>query len=222
MIEERSSTINKTAMLRAISRPLRQFSTSNGMVSGEVAKRIMAMSANRATRYVYLRTLPLASEAALSSNKAAVAKEIEAEAERIVGSHAGMASADERASVHVHTAALAIATHRVLSPLLRSESRTEELIRTAFGASPANETDDSSARRLPAYWITRAALWFSPNRLAAVRRMAVNTSRDFGGSFDTEITDGSDKNSNRLVIRTCSTLLYLSLVLLMLTRSRRR
>eukprot|EP00171_Calliarthron_tuberculosum_P006052 IDg6052t1 len=184
-------------------RATRLLSTDTTSSNESEAQRIMGLAANRATRYVFLRTLPLSSEHALAEDAKNLAADIEADAKRVVAAHEHRA-VDERAAVHLHTAALAVATHRVLAPRLRSDARAEAMIRAAFGAAPAGDVDDAAARRLPAYWISRAALWFAPNRLAATRRMAANTARDFGSSFDVELRDGVSKDSHHLVVRECT------------------
>lgn len=79
------------------------------------------------------------------------------------------------------------------------------MIRTAFGARllPSYEEPEPEAPRLPAYWVARAALMFSWDRMGTVRKMAGNVARDFGGTFETEVKDERDGDVHRMVVRKC-------------------
>lgn len=158
---------------------------------------IMNMASNRATRFVYLRTLPLVKQPELEDKVEAIANSIEERTQDLCAKYIGTVT-DDRAAVHLHTAALAIATYRVLSPRIKNEIRLSNIIRSGFGAVPVphrNGTDEESkatesgAKTRPDYWIVRAALWFSFDRMASVRRMTANMMRDFGSTFDTSTED---------------------------------
>lgn len=161
---------------------------------------IMAVSANKAFRYVFTRTLPLRSQPELSSPAAVdcVVADIEAAAARVVAAHAPRA-ADDRAAVHLHAAALAVAAHRALLPRLRDEARVMAMLRGAFGAGK----DVAADARLPGHWVGKAALVFAPDRMAAVRRMTENAARDFGDAFVAERTDDDGGRRHVLTVSKC-------------------
>lgn len=173
------------------------------------AKDIMELSANRATRYVYLRTLPLAREDSISRDKIKdIAATIEARTTALCDKHAETAS-DDRAAVHLHTTALAIATYRVLSPYVKDDIRVCNTIRAGFGAPLAEHPAMSDEEKLtlndgqaarPDYWVIRAALWFAFDKLAAIRRMTANMISDFGPSFDTHAVDDDKAGLKRHVL----------------------
>lgn len=167
----------------------------------------MEAPSNRATRYVYLRTLPLASEPALDGESLpALALRIEDAARAVCERHLQRVR-DDRAAVHVHTAALAVATHSVVGELVRNDRQLANMIRAGFGApalpaalrgdaapSPGDESEadvlnQAEQRRRPDYWIVRAALWFAFDKFAAIRRMTRNMADDFGAAFETRIVD---------------------------------
>lgn len=153
----------------------------------------MTNSSNRATRYVYLRTLPLRKQEVLSTyNMDELSGQIEDSTKRVCERHLDKVT-DDRSVVHLHTAALAIATHRTLLPIIKSEERVLNMIRAAFGAPLEVEStmtdedklvlnDDLTMR--PDFWVVRTALWFAFDKMDAVRRMIVNFVSDFGTSFD--------------------------------------
>jgi L-2-amino-thiazoline-4-carboxylic acid hydrolase len=154
--------------------------------SGRTASDVMVMSSNRAMRYVFTRTLPLKSQPEFigeSSVTDAVA-EIESGVERLVEKHICRV-VDDRAAVHLHMAALAVASHRTLFARIRDESRVMDMLRRGFGAS----ADAGVDAKLPGHWIGKAALMFSPNRMAAIRKMTRNTESDFGAAFDVVRSD---------------------------------
>lgn len=159
---------------------------------------ILGLPSNRATRYVYLRTIPLSAQSEYSGNPGeeddgAMVKEvvglIEEESSRLIAKHAGTKVCDLRSAVHLHTAALALATYRVCTPTLGAE-RSTGVIRQAFGIGQS----------LPAHWITKAALLFTPNRLKAAKRMMENSVEDLGEAFDARVMAEEDDDSVRLVI----------------------
>lgn len=160
----------------------------------------MAVSANKAFRYIFTRTLPLRSQPELSGESAVECSvtDIETAAARIVGDHAHRA-VDDRAAVHLHAAALAVATHRALYPRLRDEARVVEMLRGAFGAG----RDVNADSKLPGHWVGKAALMFSPDRMAAVRKMTENAARDFGSTFTTKQVDEDDGRRHRLTVTSC-------------------
>lgn len=163
----------------------------------------MSLPSNRAMRYVYLRTLPLAQQPAVTDAPDVVAQ-IEGVTTRLCGQHLARAT-DSRAEIHLHMGALAIATHRVLSPLVKDDLAVENMIRAAFGAQllPADGGDAPEAPRLPAFWIARAALMFSFDRMATVRKMVANVAKDFGETFEAEAADEEEGDVHRLVVRKC-------------------
>lgn len=157
----------------------------------------MQLASNRATRYVYLRTLPLRQQVELDGQVEDIAAQIEDSTKRMCEKHIPTLL-DDRAAVHLHTAALAIATHRVLTPRIRNELRLSNIIRAGFGVVPVpnpsvsqneKETQNLSQKARPDFWIVRAALWFSFDRMAAIRRMTSNMLRDFGSTFSSESLD---------------------------------
>lgn len=185
-----------------------QENVPNNDQSDKRAAEIMQMSSNRAMRFVYLRTLPLAKHPELSADVEGLAREIEQAAQRLCAKHSNRVS-DRRAAVHLHMGALAIATHRVLSSRIRNETVVTNLIRAGFGAellpttgdtSKSNVADAKPASRLPDYWIVRFALWFSFDRMSAIKSMVRNMVKDFGPTFHTEATDESDGNVHRLIV----------------------
>ncbi|PXF48237.1 hypothetical protein BWQ96_01926 [Gracilariopsis chorda] len=166
---------------------------------------IMNMSSNRATRFVYLRTLPLVKQPELQDEVDAIAKSIEDGTQKLCAKYIETVT-DDRAAVHLHTTALAIATHRVLSPRIKNEIRLCNIIRSGFGAVPVpdrNVSDEerkaveSGGKTRPDFWIVRAALWFSFDRMAAVRRMTANMMRDFGSTFETSTEDDEIDEQSR-------------------------
>jgi hypothetical protein len=161
---------------------------------------IQAMTANKAFSYVFTRTLPLRGQPELSGESAvacAVA-DIEAAATRVLAAHAHRA-VDDRAAVHLHAAALAVAAHRVLLPRLRDEARVVGMLRGAFGAG-GGVADDA---KLPGHWVGKAALVFSPDRMAAVRRMTENAAQDFGGAFSVARADEAGGARHRMTVTAC-------------------
>lgn len=168
------------------------------------AQSIMNMASNKATRFVYLRTLPLVKQPELEGDVDSVATSIEAATETLCNKHSGTIK-DDRTAVHLHTAALAIATHRVLSPLIKNEIRLSNIIRSGYGAAllPEPNAAEGEAGQLmakeklrPDFWIVRAALWFSFDRMNAIRKMTANMARDFGASFETKAVD-EEKDGRR-------------------------
>lgn len=167
---------------------------------GKNADEIMTLAANKATRFVYLRTLPLKQQAEFDGQIDSIVSNIETTTEALCKKHAESVI-DDRSAVHLHTTALAIATHRVLSPQIRNEVRLSNIIRAGFGASLVDETpssgeskqSESAAKKRPDFWIVRAALWFSFDRMAAIRKMTANMVRDFGSQFETESRDYEDE-----------------------------
>lgn len=158
----------------------------------------MGQTANRATRFVFLRTLPLAKHDALAPQAKALADSIESRTRELCAKHVAKA-VDDRSAVHLHTTALAIATHETLAP--HFDGDTQQLlnvIRAGFGAPLVPDSsmseedlltlnDDQTLR--PDFWVVRIALWFSFERLSAIRRMTSNMVADFGTSFETEAVD---------------------------------
>jgi L-2-amino-thiazoline-4-carboxylic acid hydrolase len=138
-------------------------------------------------RYVFTRTLPLRSQPEFfeeSLVKCAIV-EIESATERLVEKHLSRI-VDDRAIVHLHMAALAVATHFTLTVRIRDENRVMNIMRGGFGAGADVQADS----KLPGHWIGKAALMFAPNRMAAVRKMTQNTQSDFGAGFDVIRNDG--------------------------------
>ncbi|CDF37528.1 unnamed protein product [Chondrus crispus] len=185
-------------------------SPRDGAPPARKAGEIMGMAANKATRFVYLRTLPLVKQPELEGQVDEVAGRIEDMTARLCEKHGG-ALVDERSAVHLHTAALAIATHRVLEPRIRDEWRLGNVIRAGYGAKlvparDATEADRKAVRvteRLrPDFWVVRAALWMSFNRMKAIRKMTSNMARDFGQSFETTSTDrhGDEGETHSLLV----------------------
>ncbi|CAN8062540.1 unnamed protein product [Agarophyton chilense] len=173
----------------------------------------MNMASNRATRFVYFRTLPLVKQPELEQDVKQLVDQIEDTTRRVCEKHVGTVT-DDRAAVHLHTTALAIATHRVLGPRIKNEMRLSNIIRCGFGAETLMESSSAAehqkqvemqARTKPDFWIARAALWFSMDRMAAVRRMTDNMIRDFGATFETskqdDVVDGQQHHS--LFVKTC-------------------
>lgn len=160
---------------------------------------VMNMASNKATRFVYLRTLPLVKQAELDGMVGEVAANIE-EATRAVCEKHACAIEDDRSAVHLHTTALAIGTHRVLSTLIQNEIRVNEMIRAGFGAS----IEEGEAKKRPDFWLIRMALWFSWDRMGAIRRMTTNMVRDFGSTFETNRVDTEDQGvTHRLIVKKC-------------------
>lgn len=165
------------------------------------ARSIMDMASNKATRFVYLRTLPLVKQPELNGDVDLVASRIEAVTETLCEKHSAKIE-DDRTAVHLHTAALAIATHRVLCSRIKNENsriRISNIIRSGYGAAllpEPNATEDDAKQLMakqklrPDFWIVRAALWFSFDRMNAIRKMTTNMVRDFGSSFETKAVDG--------------------------------
>lgn len=158
----------------------------------------MQASANRAMRFVYLRTLPLAKNEILAPQSQELADTIESETQKLCEKHLDKVI-DNRAEVHLHMTALAIATHRTLSPYLRNETQVSNIIRAGFGAPLVKDVthsdedlltlnDDQTLR--PDYWVVKFALWFAFDKLGAVRKMTGNMVHDFGASFQTTAVDG--------------------------------
>lgn len=181
---------------------------------GLSAATVMDMASNKATRFVYLRTLPLVKQPELDDRKVdVIAGHIEDMTRSLCEKHAS-SIVDDRAAVHLHMAALAIATHRVLGAHIQDEVRLSNIIRAGFGAellAEAGESEEESQRRRgaekrrPDFWIVRAALWFSWNRMKAVRRMTANMMRDFGDSFKKEAVDELDGDGRqRHCLRVCT------------------
>lgn len=166
------------------------------------ADEIMNMTANKATRFVYLRTLPLLKQPELEGQVDEIADKIVKQTQTICQKNI-TTIVDDRAAVHLHTAALAVATHRVISPQIRNEIRLNNMIRAGFGAqllvdpSVSEQKQDTSANKRPDFWIVRAALWFSFNRMAAIRKMTTNMARDFGAAFITEPKDDNGDGKSR-------------------------
>lgn len=166
-------------------------------LKGLSVEEILALPSNRATRYVYLRTIPLAAQSEYSNpsgNDNTMVGEavsaIESQTSRVIAKHAGSKVVDLRSAVHLHTAALALSTYRVCAPTVGTE-RSVGLIRKAFGIGQS----------LPAHWITKTALLFTPNRLNAARRMMDNTVQDFGEAFDARVVEAdTDEDTVQLVI----------------------
>lgn len=145
-----------------------------------------------------------------------IAAHIEASTCAICEKHAS-SIVDDRAAVHLHMAALAIATHRALVPYIRSEVRVSNIIRAGFGAELLAEAGESeeetrgrktAEKRRPDFWIVRTALWFSLDRMKAVRRMTANMMRDFGASFSKEAVDDRDEDGRQRHSLLVCTLLY--------------
>lgn len=162
--------------------------------TGLTATSVMTLPSNRATRFIYLRTLPLARQSEFSGREEEFGRQIEHVAKGVVSRHLSKI-VDDRAAVHVHTAALAIATKKSLGPFLGNKITLENMVRAGFGAPliPDEATmspeellvlnDDQKVR--PDYWIVRFALWLAFDKMAAVRRMTQNMVKDFGKAFTT-------------------------------------
>jgi hypothetical protein len=164
------------------------------------ASDVLNMGANRAFRYIFTRTLPLRSQPELSG-KAAVdcaVAEIEAATLRVVETHTHRA-VDDRSAVHLHAAALAVASHRVLLARIRDEPRVMEMLRGAFGAG----ADVAADAKLPGHWVGKAGLMFTFDRMAAVRKMTSNAVSDFGKMFETVRTDDEPKGEHKLTVSKC-------------------
>ena len=170
---------------------IREYSTHPADASA--GSSLMSLSSNKAMRYVYLRTLPLAKEP-LITDVDKVASSIESGTERLCTKHA-LRAVDDRAAVHLHMAALAISSFRVLYAVLRDEDKVCGMIRRGFGAE-----EEERESMLPGYWLTRFALWFAWDKMAAVRRMATNMANDFGKSFEIEEKSTPDGSEHRLVV----------------------
>lgn len=176
---------------------------------------LMSEAANRATRYVYLRTLPLSEQSVFSnyttSDLKSIGDAIETRVRIVLSSqltkthhhnndNSLQITPGSRTAVHVHTAALAVATWHVLHPgWIPDEQRVINMIRRAFGAPVLEEdgmTDeekltlnDGLTARLD-YWVVRTALWFAFDKMMAVKRMTKNTMSDFGADFKMRVDDG--------------------------------
>lgn len=157
-------------------------------------------SANKAFRYIFLRTLPLRNQPECDNESGvdSVVSDIEHSALRVIKTHAHRV-VDDRAATHLHAAALAIATHRVLQPRLRDESRVMAMLRGAFGAGESVEAD----AKLPGFWFGKAALLFSPNKMAACQKMTANAAKDFGDTFAVEREDEEDGKIHRMTVSSC-------------------
>lgn len=209
-------TLGRAGLPRSIARaPQRDFATANapGKESTPPADDVMQNAANKAMRFVYMRTLPLVSQPELATIPASeLVQDIERATARLCQKHADRI-VDTRAAVHLHTTALAIASYRVLAPHIKNELRLMNMIRAAFGAEllPTGgengaEENAKLAQRRPGFWIVRAALWFSWDRMAAVRRMGVNMEKDFGASFAVRAQDGRNgagQVQHSVVVKKC-------------------
>lgn len=162
-----------------------------------------------------MRTLPLLKQPELEDKAELIAARIEESTRAVCEKHAATI-VDDRAAVHLHMAALAIATHRVLQPHIHNKVRLSNIIRAGFGAellAGAEESEREIQRRKaaekgrPDFWIVRAALWFSLDRMKAVRRMTANMMRDFGASFEKAVDDQERDGRQRHSLLVC-TLLY--------------
>lgn len=162
--------------------------------TGLTASNVMTLPSNRTTRFVYLRTLPLARQTEFSGREEEFGRQIEHAAKGVVSRHLSKI-VDDRAAVHVHTAALAVATKKTLGPFLGNKITLENMVRAGFGAPliPDETTmsdeellvlnDDQKVR--PDYWVVRFALWLAFDKMAAIRRMTQNMVKDFGKAFTT-------------------------------------
>lgn len=161
---------------------------------------IMGTSANKAFRYIFLRTLPLRSQPEYEHEAGvdSVVADIEHSALRVLQAHAHRA-VDERAKTHLHAAALAVATHRVLFPRLKDETRVIDMLRGAFGAGKDVEAD----AKLPGYWFGKAALLFSPDKMGACRKMTANAAKDFGETFALERIDENEGKTHVMRVAAC-------------------
>lgn len=185
-------------ILRHSSAPVWRRFLARHVSSNQSGEQVMNIASNRATRFVYLRTLPLVKQPELSNDVDAIATRIEEGARSLCQKYSHTA-VDDRAAVHLHNTSLAIATHRVLSPLIKNEIQLSNIIRSGFGATPLTHANlpeqqqvdalQSAAKKRPDFWIVRAALWFSFDRMAAVRKMTANMAKDFGSSFETSQKD---------------------------------
>lgn len=173
---------------------------------------LMAERPNRATRYVYLRTLPLSEQAVFSTynttDLASIGEAIETRTRTILFSQLTKNHHNQqllhivpgsRTAVHVHTAALAVATWHVLHPgWIPDEQRVINMIRRAFGAPVLAEDGMSDEEKAtlndgvtvrPDYWVVRTALWFAWDKMTAVRKMTANMMSDFGSDFVMRVDD---------------------------------
>lgn len=166
---------------------------------------VMDIAANKATRFIYLRTLPLVKHPEISDKVKTLVGSIETDVRKICNKHIDTII-DDRAAVHLHNCALAIATHRVLSPYIKNQIRLNNIIRAGFGAMPisdpalsdeANRAAKSVVKLRPDYWISRFALLFSWDKMAAVRKMTANMAADFGATFETHTPEVSNTESQR-------------------------
>eukprot|EP00172_Hildenbrandia_rubra_P000797 Plantae.Rhodophyta-Hildenbrandia_rubra.ctg14512.p1 GENE.Plantae.Rhodophyta-Hildenbrandia_rubra.ctg14512~~Plantae.Rhodophyta-Hildenbrandia_rubra.ctg14512.p1 ORF type:complete len:263 (-),score=47.10 Plantae.Rhodophyta-Hildenbrandia_rubra.ctg14512:1103-1891(-) len=189
-------------MLRRPLTRFRQFSTTTTSTSKRPdGSQIFNNKINRATRYVYLRTLPLKSEPDLAVDTEQIAKDIEYQAERICKKHSWRCVKEEaeneyqvgsRAQTHLHMSALALGSYRVLMGRLRGdEKKTMSLIYTGFGTAK----DAENVKGLPAYWMTKTVMMLSRfgrgGALGAVERMSNNVKEDFGEvGFEVERDSG--------------------------------
>lgn len=161
------------------------------------ATTIMEMNSNKATRFVYLRTLPLIKQPELSTSVESLASAIETTTKTICERHVSLL-VDDRAAVHLHTAALAIATFRVLEPRLKDAVRVENMIRAGFGAELRGAgNDDSEKKKQLNFWIVRMGLWFAFDKMNAVEKMTENMERDFGAAFDVKRHSGEGPNDTK-------------------------
>lgn len=176
---------------------------------------VMDIAANKATRFIYLRTLPLVKHPEISDKVKTLVGSIETDVRKICNKHIDTII-DDRAAVHLHNCALAIATHRVLSPYIKNQIRLNNIIRAGFGAMPisdpalsdeANRAAKSVVKLRPDYWISRFALLFSWDKMAAVRKMTANMAADFGATFETHTPEVSNTESqrpeHRLIVTKC-------------------
>lgn len=162
--------------------------------TGLTASSIMTLASNRATRFVYLRTLPLAQRNEFSGREEELGRQIESAAQGVVSRHLSKVI-DDRAAVHVHTAALAVATKKVLGPYLGNGITLNNMVRAGFGAPLVPDKTTMSDEQLlvlnedqkvrPDFWVVRFALWIAFDKMAAVRRMTENMVKDFGQTFVT-------------------------------------
>lgn len=177
--------------------------------TGLTCDELFDLSANRATRFVYMRTLPLKKQPELDGDVDSLVQAIEKGARTICERHLDRVI-DDRAAVHLHTTALAIATHRTLYTRLSGASeRVENVIRAAYGAQlihdpqlseEENVLNESDMRLRPDYWVIRAALWFSFDKMVAVKKMCVNMLADFGKTFETKSDDIQEDGMRRYVV----------------------
>lgn len=177
--------------------------------SGLTADGVMNASANRATRFIFLRTLPLKKHDTLAPQVETLVASIESKTRTVCRAHLQHVL-DDRAAVHLHTAALAIAAFRTLAGFVRNDIKVENMIRAGFGAPLLVEptmseedlltlNDDQTLR--PDFWIVRMALWFAFDKMAAVRKMTSNMVNDFGKSFETDAIDDVPGGLPRHVLR---------------------